>query len=262
MTARAEVHTGEPASTSVQKHEPRPQSLQQATPETTLDVVRFAIERGLSAAELKELVHLQIIVEERQARRDFANAMSAFKAEIRPIAHSKTANIATRGGGKFSYSYAELDAIAREIDPVLAKHGLSYRWSDSRVDDKGMLTATCVVSHVNGHSESSSFTLPTANDSAASPQQKIGGADTYAKRRSLISALGLTTTEDDTDGAMDVDTSVLNGQQITAIEDLIEESGSDRARFLKYMGAASVSEIRAADFNKAVAALEAKRAKQ
>lgn len=266
MTARPEVFTGEieqtPIGTALTAPEQRATAVRPATPGDTLDIVRFAVERGVSAAELKELIVLQGIVEERQARRDFMNALAAFKAEMRPIAHSKTANITTKGGGKFSYSYTELDAIARVIDPILARHDLSYRWPASKMDEKGMLTATCVVSHVNGHSESSSFTLPTANDSAASPQQKIGGADTYARRRSLIAVLGLTTTEDDTDAALDVAPTAITNQQITAMEDLIEEVGADRDRFLKYLRVTHLAEVRAADFDSAMAKLRQKRGPQ
>lgn len=230
-----------------------------ASPETEL--IRLALERNLDVDKLEKLVALRFEMQTRQARMDFFAALAAFQRECPPIRHEKEAKIATKAGGSYAYTYAELDVIARKVNPILAKHGLSYRWNTTI--EGATLACECIVSHVAGHFESSRFVVPVESASAMSPQQKYGAASTFAQRRSLSLALGLTTTDDDTDGAQ-VDETPIDDDQATAIHDLLAEKGFDGdrlTRFLRYMDAPSVEKIRAADYQKAVTALQQVKAK-
>jgi hypothetical protein len=221
-------------------------------------LLHFAIERNLPVESLERIVALAERMQDRSAAREFAEAMAAFQKECPSIKKTSTANIATRGGGKFSYTYADLDEIASVVNPVLARHGLSYSF-DSKLD-KDFLTCICTVRHVNGHSVPSTFTLPTASESAMSAQQKVGAALTFAKRQSLSAALGITTTDDDTD-AQHVSPQTISEDAAIEIEELITETGSNRERFLDFMGVRSVPEIRAADYQRAIHALKRKQEK-
>jgi hypothetical protein len=216
-------------------------------------LLHFAIERGTPVEQLEKLVDLADRMERRQAERDFAVAMAAFQAECPSIKKGSRAKVATKGGGSYSYTYAELDDIARVVNPILARHGLSYSW-DSTVD-RDILTCLCTVRHLNGHSVTSRFTLPVENPSAMNPQQKVGAALTFAERRSLSAVLGLTTTNDDTD-ANPVDPTPINEDQVTELEDLIRETDSNRQRFLDYMGVESMAAIQASDYQRGLKALE------
>lgn len=238
-----------------------------AAPSMT-DLLFMAVEKGTPVAELKELVSLHEHMSQRQAVQDFAAAMAAFQAECPSIKKSSTAKFETRGGGKMSYTFAALDEIARTVNPLLAKHGLSYTW-DATVSGN-TLTCTCTVRHCNGHSTTSTVTLPTDSASAMSSQQKIGSALTFARRLSLTSALGLTTTDEDLDGrdvppadakpARDA-AQYVTEEQADTINALIEDVGADRERFLKWLRVASLSDIPANKYATAVAKLEEKRAR-
>lgn len=220
-------------------------------------LLQTAVERGTPVEQLKELVQLHEHMEKRQALKEYFDALAAFQAEAPLIGQSHTAKIATRGGGSYSYTYAPLDEIMRTIRPLLTKHGLSSRWDT--VVEKGSITIRCVVSHVGGHSETSSVTLPIDNPSAMSEQQKVGAAFTFGRRLSLTAALGLVTTDEDRDTAAAFDPTVLSADQLIAIEDLIAEKkleGSKLQRFLDYMEAPELAKIRAADFEKAITALQ------
>lgn len=220
-------------------------------------LLQLALEKGTPVEALEKLVALHERVADRAAGQEFARALAAFQQECPPITHSKKAQIVTKGGGKFSYTYAELDAIAREINPILAKHGLSYSWNTS-VDDKGIrLTCECIIRHINGHiAPASTFSLPIGNDSAMSEQQKVGAASTYAKRQTLIAALGITTSDDDFDGAAKVDPTPINEDQLIALQDLLTESGRTLPKFLDYLGVDSLEKLPRVRFNEAKAALE------
>jgi hypothetical protein len=225
------------------------------------ELLFMAVEKGTPVAELKELVALHEHMSKRQAHQEFSQAMATFQAECRAIKRSSTAKVTTKTGGTYEFTYAELDEIARTINPILAKYGLSYSW-DSKVERES-LTCICTVRHINGHSETSSLTLPIENPSAMNPQQKVGAALTFAQRRTLSAALGLTTTDASPD-TKDADPTPITDDQATHVEDLLaeltkgkppEKGASIRARFLKHMSAPSIAAIRATDYERAVSAL-------
>jgi hypothetical protein len=223
------------------------------------ELLQLAIEKGTPVEQLTVLVDLHERLSNRAAAVEFAQAMAAFQAECPPIHKSSTAKIATQKGGQYSYTYAELDEIARTINPILAKFGLSYSW-DSAVDDRGqILTCTCTVRHLNGHSVTSKFTLPIENPSAMNPQQKVAAALTFAKRQTLTSALGLTTTDEDPDSVKQVDPTPVSEDQLIQLEDLVTETQIDLPRFLKYLEISALKDLPAARFKEAVAALNEKK---
>lgn len=215
-------------------------------------LLTLAVERGTPPEQLKELFDLHERIAAREAARQFIEALAAFKAELPPIVHSRQVAFTTRTGSKTNYSYTELDELARHIDPGLARHGFTYSW-DQKLEG-GQATTVCTLFHEAGHSRSSSFSLPAQNDSAASPQQKIGMADTYAKRRSLISVLGLTTT--DTEPTAEIDPTPIAEDQVIQIEDLITETQANVQKFLTFMGVEKVADIPAVRFTEAVNALK------
>lgn len=219
-------------------------------------LLHLAIEKGITPDAMEKLVVLHERIEDRNAAKAFIGDLAAFKAECPPIVHSREANFSTRGGGKVKYSYTELDELALVIDPVLNKHGFSYGW-DERLD-KGLVTTICTLYHVSGHTRQSSFTLPADNDSAASPQQKIGIADTYAKRRSLISVLGLTTAEKDP-RTKEIDPSPIDEAQLQALEELLDDAEIDVPRFLKFLRVEKLADLPRVRFDEAKAAIAEKK---
>lgn len=231
-------------------HSEPPRAVAVAEQGSITALLHLAVEKGTPVAELKELVALHEHMEKRQAQKAFAAALAAFQAECRSIQHNKTANIATKGGGKFSYTYASLDAIATEIAPLLAKHDLSYSW-DTIVSESGaMLRCTCTVSHAAGHSVMSSISLPTASDSAMSAQQKVSAANKFARRLSLESALGLTTTDEAPEE--EVDNTPITDDQLTVLTDFVNETGANLGRFLNFMGIVSLATLPARRFEYAM----------
>lgn len=225
------------------------------------ELIQFAIEHKLPAAELKELVALHEQMTAREAAREFNRALSNFQRACPPIKKNRTAKIATKGGGGYSFTYAELDEIEPHIKPYLEQFGFSYTF-DTNVDDKGvLLTNICTLLHENGHSRSSKFTLPIANESGMSPQQKVGAANTYAKRQTLAAVLGLNVTDKEVPEA-EIDPRTIAEDQAIEIEDLLRDSGTNRQKFLEWLDVVDVFSIRIADYPRAVAALRERLAKK
>lgn len=229
-----------------------------AGPLDVADLMRHAIDKGVSVEALEKLVTLHERLADRVAASEFAQAMADFQSECPAIPKSSRASINTKSGARYSYQYAELPAIARVVNPLLAKRGLSYTW-DSDMTEAGLMHCVCTLRHVNGHSISASFTAPLDEEARMSVTQKGGAALTFAKRQSLVQVLGLTTTDPDTDLAGAGSTDSITAKQEADLDAMISEVNADRARFLKYMGVEALDQLRASDYSRAVAALNAKR---
>lgn len=215
-----------------------------------------AVQHGPDTVE--RIVALINAQEDRAAARELAKARAEFQAECPVVPKSSTAKIATKSGTSFSYAYAELDEIAETVKPFLHKHGFSYSW-DAEFKN-GEVQCTCILTHAAGHSMKTLFAAPTDAASSMSGPQRNAAALTYAKRQSLLMALGISTGEP-SDDAMEGSTETITQEQIANLDALIDEVKADRGKFVAYLGVKSLAEIRASDFQRAIAALEAKRRK-
>lgn len=222
------------------------------TPE---QLIYVAIHRNIDPDALEKLVTLQERMDKTRGMKAFNAALVRFKELCPAIRKNKTADIKTDGGG-YSFTFAEIDQIAMTADPFLQQCGFSYMWNQTATQNS--VTETCILMHEDGHQRESSFTVPAENKSGATPQQKFGGASTFAQRRAFAAVLGLVTTDKDFN-RKDVDPTPITDDQIVAIDDMIREKGMDddaKARFLVYMKVARVKDIRAVEYDKAMKALK------
>lgn len=216
-------------------------------------ILTLAVETKVPVETIERLVALQERMLDRSAAAEFNAALAAFQHECPSIPKTSIAKIATKSGGDYGYRYAELDQIAKVTRPLLQKHGLAYSWDMEMQDAK--VVCTCTLRHVAGHSQSAKFVAPTDAAASMSGPQKHAAALTYARRQSLIQVLGLTTTDPDTDAGAP---KKITDEQVMALNDLIQDSGTDLKQFLGYMAVEAVADINAADFKKAEQALQAK----
>jgi len=130
-----------------------------------------------------------------QTRGGLTAALAAFQAQLPEIAKGNTANVPTKTGGSFDYSYADLADVAHKVLPLLAQHGLAYL-CHTTLDGDGGMVLRCELRHVSGDSVGSDWPLP-AN---ASPQA-LGSAITYGRRYCLLALCGAHPSNEDDDGA-------------------------------------------------------------
>lgn len=236
---------------------PNNQALAPRNNDSPLAMLATMIERGtLSIEAVQTLVQLHREEQDRSAAREFAAARAQFQAECPIIPKSSMANITTKSGAKFGFPYAELDQIAETVGPTLHRHGFSYSW-DAKFSD-GQVECVCSLRHANGHCERATFTAPTDAASSMTGPQRNAAALTYAKRQSLLLALGISTGEP-SDDAMRGSTEVISAEQVANLEALIAEVGADPVRFCAFMQVKVLTDIRASEYGRAVKALEEKR---
>lgn len=165
----------------------------QIQPATPTALLQLAVENNLDIEKLEKLMELQQRWEKEQARKQFLTAMANFQYEAPQI--KKLRKVAF---GTTKYSFAGLSDISEAIKDGLKKNGLSYRWELK--DDSDTIICTCIVSHISGHSERTDVSAKKDASGGKNEIQQRGSTITYLQRYSLISALGITTADDDTDG--------------------------------------------------------------
>jgi len=218
---------------------------------TPMDMIDRAVASGAGIETIEKLMGLQERWEANQARKAFNEAISEAKARVRPVVRNKEGHNAKR--------YADFAAIASAVDPILADLGLSYRF---RTEQGERINVTCILSHRDGHQETTTLQGPADTSGNKNAIQAIGSTLTYLQRYSLVQMLGLAASDDD-DGKTGGTGATLNSEQIDKIQSLVLESGANVTAFLNFFKAESISDIQASKYKEAVAMLEQKkRAKQ
>lgn len=115
-----------------------------------------------------------------------AAALAKFQAEMPTVAKSKTANVPTKSGGSYKYTYADLADVTAAAMPLLSKHGLSFACLPGNGALEGMLL------HESGQVLRASLPI----HGGGSPQA-IGSDLTYMRRYLLGCMTGIVTDDDD-----------------------------------------------------------------
>jgi hypothetical protein len=162
-------------------------------------IERIAMDPNSDLAKLEKMLDMKERMEAQTARTSFARSLSEARAEIPPIIKDATVDF-TSNKGRTYYKHETLSGIAKVIDPILSRYGLSYRF---RTDQgQGGVKVTCIITHSSGHFEETS--LSGAPDSSGNKNgfQAVGSAVTYLQRYTLKAALGLSAeVDDDAQGA-------------------------------------------------------------
>lgn len=257
MNFHAETKEISMPNVQIMERDDAPRSLAPITP---MDMLDRAVSQGANIDTLTKLMDLQERWEANQARKAFDAAMAAAKAEIPVILKNRTVDFTGKTGVRTHYQHEDLAEIARTVDPILAKHGLSYRYrTESPIG--APVTVTCVVSHRDGHSEENTLCGPRDESGNKNPIQSVGSTITFLQRYTLKSSLGLAAAVDDdghlSDASTDTTASISEAQR-KELQALIENADADVVAFCQWARVDSVAEIPASMFGKAKQALEAK----
>lgn len=236
-----------------QRMERMPQTAETITPMTMID---RALMSGADPDTLSKLLALQERWEANQGRKAFDEAMAAAKSEIPTINKNREVGYEHKdGSGKTSYRHEDLGEIARVVTPILARHGLSYRFrTTSEVNQP--ISVTCIVSHRDGHSEENTLIAGADNSGKKNSIQAIGSTITYLQRYTLKAALGLAAADDDDGKKSDAD-ELASEDQVIALREMIEGCDADMAKFCRRWKIEVLSDLPAKQFDDAMASLRA-----
>ena len=119
---------------------------------------------------------------------------------------------------------------------------------------------TCVITHVQGHSESVSLQAGLDQSGGKNNIQSLGSTVTYLQRYTLFSATGMAAKGIDDDGAK-ANIEYITESQFFDLNALLDEVRADKAKFREHFKISSIEELPAKCFKQAVALTEAKRRK-
>lgn len=160
----------------------------------------------------------------------------------------------------FKSKYASLAAVNDATIPAFNAQGLAIVQAPSF--DGEMLSVETYVIHTDGGWLKSTLSVRPAKIDA----QGIGSAVTYLRRYGLMAMAGVSPEDDDGNAASSVPGRFTTApEKVTLseaahLEKVADEVGARKVDFLKAMGVLAFKDFPAGDYDKALAALERKRA--
>jgi hypothetical protein len=200
-----------------------------------------ALDRGVTPAEVREMMALQREWESNEARKAYNKAMAAFKAEAVEIIKRKRVFF-TSQKGTTDYKHAELSDVMEAVGPALSKHG--FAWAYKADQNEAWLTVTCILTHEQGHSESVTLGGPHDVSGNKNPLQQLHSTATYLERVTLKLACGVAEKGEDNDGRGAPAAAEIPPELLTAARTAALEGWKSLSAFIK---ARSEDELRLLD---------------
>lgn len=211
-------------------------------------IAKAASDPNCDIEKMQRLLDMQERVMRQQAKTAFAADFAQMQTEMPIITERGEITV----NGQVRSKYAKFEDINEAIKPVMQKHGFAISF---KVKTEGkQITVTGVLMHRLGHQEETSMTLPADDSGSKNSVQQMGSSISYGQRYTLNALLNISSKGQDTDAVV-----YINEEQVLTIDTLINDTKADRAKFLKYFGAASVEQIPSTKYKDAIAALERKR---
>lgn len=158
---------------------------------------------------------------DQQEHETLAAALLAFQGDMPEIVKDQTANVPTKTGGSYRYSYADLSSITKIALPVLQQHGLVFTSGPDVIDGNFVLRWSLIHVH-SAEQRDGAYPLPPPGQRTA---QEVGGAITYGRRYAFCAVLGITPTDDDDDAR-----TMTQAQQAAQQRRAEQPTGNGRAR--------------------------------
>ena len=221
------------------------QPVTESTPMMSM-IERAARDPAVDIDKLERLVLMQERSEAKHARQAFDEAM----ADMQP----KLPSIGERGNAAGRYTFALWEDINSVVKPILQQHGFALTFRTSFTEG---VSVTGVLSHRAGHREETTITLPADPSGNKNAVQAVASSVSYGKRYTASALLNLTSHGEDDDAYKAVEEAITEAQEIQ-LSEMLEATGSDKARFLKFFKVNGLSELPAKKFQQAFGMLKQK----
>ena len=233
-----------------------------------LAAIQAAATNNVNVDTIERLIALKTSLDAAEAKRKFAEAFRAAQSEMEPIV--KDAENKHTGS-----RYALYETIDAAIRPIYTHHGFSMTF-DSPVPRSGKddITISLTIMHVGGHSLDYTLTGPLDSAGAKGTQNKteiqgVVSSVSYLRRVLESMAWNLVVKDEDKDGNSSSLHGFIDDRQTDIIVDLLADctpaAGQEaeiQSKFLTWLNAKTFSEIRKADYARAITFLRAKQRDQ
>ena len=234
---------------------------------TLLDVIlRVATNPDVDIDKMQKLLEMHERVIERNAKTAFSSAFAEMQPELPTIDRNGRIVIAKKDSGEVVQStpYALYEDITDAVRPILAKHGFGLAHRTGVAPD-GKITVTGVLRHKYGYAEETTFTGQHDSTGSKNAVQAIGSTTQYGRRYTTLLLLNITSRAPkdpcDDNGAAAGVPMMITASQVEEINELLDETLSNRVIFLNYFGCASVTDLPARKYDLAIKMLRQKQAR-
>ena len=221
-------------------------------PQNPVELLAFAIDKGLDTATLKEFMDLSDRHEANEARKAYAADMvKCQKAMPAIVAEDENTNT--------SSFYAKLGRITKAITPVYTKNGFSISFGEGVAKLEGDIRITARVLHQLGHFEDFFYDLPPDKAGLRDAVNKTdihakGSTTTYGQRylTKMIFNVAIIGWEDDDGNAASKSTGRLSEDQAMQLGALITDYGLNAEAVLREFAVLNWEQLAAKKFEKAL----------
>lgn len=218
---------------------------------TLLAVIsRAASDPNTDVTKMERLMAMYERVEAKRAEAEFAEALADMQPHLPAIAERGKAKV----NGDVRYTFALWEDINAAIKPILQQYGFALSF---RTDFTDGIAVTGVLTHRSGHSERTTIKLPTDASGSKNAVQAVASSVSYGKRYTAGALLNLTSHGED-DDAFTAAVEYCTDEQLATLNEWIKATGSDKAKFLKFLKVDSLDNLPAKQYDKALSALRAK----
>jgi len=200
-------------------------------------IIQMVMSGNAEPGVLDKMLDVQEKWEANEARKAFNMDLAAFREEA-PVLE-KDSHVYYEYNGKVTdYHHATLGGALKVLNPVLGKHHLTPSWRTHQ-SDNGVVKVTCVLTHAQGHNETTS--LMAAPDAGAGKNsiQAVGSTVTYLQRYTLFALLGIAAedaeTDDDGRGAGKPEVEYITEDQVLTIVSSINDNKLDMPKFMQWL---------------------------
>jgi len=195
-------------------------------------IAKFATDPNVDMARIDKLIELRDNENAKKAKALFDQDFVRMKPHLPKVAKSAKNN-------QTKSTYAKLDDINQEIDPILSEYGFG---TASKVigQTDNTVTMRLELKHRGGHSETMELTMPIDDKGAQGTVNKtkihaIASTITYIKRVGFCALLNIST-GDDKDGNVEREIETITVEQAAAIDTRARALGDDyHKRFISWL---------------------------
>jgi len=203
-------------------------------------LIEAAVANKAPVQELRDLFELQKEWEANEARKAYVAALSQFKMTVPELPKESKVRYENKDGSVTEYYFCSLATMAKVLGEALSKVGLSFTWNSSQ-GEGGVITVTCTLTHVLGHSESTSLWASPDQSGGKNNIQAVGSTQSYLQRYTLRSITGVAEMDQlDDDGMRSgpkpAEPEFINVEQIETLEGLIKQYDMPQDKILEWVG--------------------------
>lgn len=219
---------------------------------TPAEMIMAAVSGQADLEKVEKLLELQERWEANEARKQFAKSFAIAQANILPVVKTKFNN-------QTKSNYADLADIIETAQPIYTKEGFSVTFNEGDCPKEGHARVLADVLHCKGHKEQYRLDIPLdgagikGNANMTAIHGKASSVS-YGKKYLMCMIWNIPTQDND---GQSTSAKNLGDKELHSIRDLLISKELTEAGLAKYMGVEKLENIKADDYMKALAAINA-----